>query len=1077
MALKTGKEITTSLETGKKSVNLRASVADNIGIPKFPDTTISTEILSGAIDVIDTFRKKAEVDDKVDWQYQFNQTSRDHYLNLKDKYKNDPDAMKNAVDNYSKTVLGNTPSAYKSIAENVLAQKNLANMAYATANYNSLKDEAAVNGWLTTKQNTISDTGSTLDTITMSDAPAMNINSFVGNTTFKQLNHNYGSAEEGIVNTGRYKSSILTQDLNSDIIDVESLRVFNLMKKIGKKDGLKYFTNYAAGQDSLPVTPDDTNNPIFQEYSNQIKDPFIRSKIIKKVKDLYDDYNGQSVGALKDSKIKYNLDGEQQYGGILDVDKFKDGTGNANDYVINNMPGVSETDFPKAIEIVDKNIKVQSLVNKAMNNEIISNNFVNDEQKQLFQTAIFRRYGINDNNITDTTNAKFGLAMTLLKNQNLEPTAVIKRLNTTYNVDFNQPGQMDDFKNNLALYNYIKSSDMFPYLSIQNASIYEEANSANIASLSNIAGANKLNIFAKDSAKFTENKTRITKHLSENTSITSNQLENVISDLDINTDTFWMKKFFLSEKNKYAKVLSPDSTTFLPSFASTILTPEVKSEWLNQTITELTYMTGSKEIDINNDEGKQIFYKASVNALNKMNKAGYSATRFTGDGKVKIIKNSFEDKVGFSGQGFDNSIIAQSNYLKATLSKEDQIERFGSKDTSGLFASTKLEPVDISEVIKQEIDNGYENTIIEPTGTLNKFGKPNYHLKINHKGTLISLTTGNNYFDPTGFSSNPLISDKLPASRANLIQSLAQKKYDSFIQTYGHKFDNNSAYHDFAKKVIYGTIKLGIEASDYKFYPDIPGLNDVPAEVKPFAFIFKTLGIDADLEPYYGEAAKLNNEINDILSYDARIVSNTKIQPKDKDLEAIFPPYQTSYTQENIQKNFRQFAYEKYQDKSLPLTLRTNNYMAVMKTDSQWDGEMVDVSTGNQAAIFASPVDSIRAGVRVMINNSTLAPTNTTKNYSDTPTLGEMLKVYAVDSAPYIASLESKTGFTRDTEINFFDSNQMMKIIKFMIEHEMGSDAFNKYYSPNNQLFLDGMIMEGYTKGINSFGGTLGKIR
>ena len=77
MALKTGKEITTSLETGKKSVNLRASVADNIGIPKFPDTTISTEILSGAIDVIDTFRKKAEVDDKVDWQYQFNQTSID----------------------------------------------------------------------------------------------------------------------------------------------------------------------------------------------------------------------------------------------------------------------------------------------------------------------------------------------------------------------------------------------------------------------------------------------------------------------------------------------------------------------------------------------------------------------------------------------------------------------------------------------------------------------------------------------------------------------------------------------------------------------------------------------------------------------------------------------------------------------------------------------------------------------------------------------------------------------------------------------------------------------------------------
>jgi len=53
----------------------------------------------------------------------------------------------------------------------------------------------------------------------------------------------------------------------------------------------------------------------------------------------------------------------------------------------------------------------------------------------------------------------------------------------------------------------------------------------------------------------------------------------------------------------------------------------------------------------------------------------------------------------------------------------------------------------------------------------------------------------------------------------------------------------------------------------------------------------------------------------------------------------------------------------------------------------------------------------------------------------------------------------------------------MYKLIKFMIEHEMGSDAFNQFYPPNNQIFLDGMIMEGYKKGINSYGGTLGKIK
>ena len=61
-------------------------------------------------------------------------------------------------------------------------------------------------------------------------------------------------------------------------------------------------------------------------------------------------------------------------------------------------------------------------------------------------------------------------------------------------------------------------------------------------------------------------------------------------------------------------------------------------------------------------------------------------------------------------------------------------------------------------------------------------------------------------------------------------------------------------------------------------------------------------------------------------------------------------------------------------------------------------------------------------------------------------------------------SLEEKTNFTRDTQINFFDSNQMMKLIKFMIEHEMGSEAFNEYYPPGKQRFLDGMILEDITE-------------
>ena len=74
-------------------------------------------------------------------------------------------------------------------------------------------------------------------------------------------------------------------------------------------------------------------------------------------------------------------------------------------------------------------------------------------------------------------------------------------------------------------------------------------------------------------------------------------------------------------------------------------------------------------------------------------------------------------------------------------------------------------------------------------------------------------------------------------------------------------------------------------------------------------------------------------------------------------------------------------------------------------------------------------------------------------------------------------ALEKKTSMPRDDVINFFDNNQMFDLIKFMVEHEMGSETFNKYYPPGNQQFLDAMIMEGYDLGINSYGGKLGKIR
>jgi hypothetical protein len=727
--------------------------------------------------------------------------------------------MRNAVDSYSKTTIANTsPGVFKNVAQNILAQKNLANMSYATTNFNAREDQKALDGWNLTKDQTMVDAGSHLETINMNpDLSVLDINSFIGNDLQKTMNHNYGGAESVLVNTNRYSGSQLKKDLDNDIIDLEVLRVFNIIKKSGDVEGNKYFLNYAAGQDSFPVTPDNVDNPIFQKYAKDITDPFKRSQIITKVKSLYDDYNGKNINALKNAKTKYNIDRLQDAGSILDVNNFANGANaNATNFVINSMPGISDTDFPRAVEIVNKNINVQKLVSKALEYEVIDN-FEDNEQMELFKTALFRRYGINDENITDIENPDLATAMEILKNQNMEPTAVLKKINKDYNVNFKTPGMINDFKENLSLFNYIKAKDMFPYITIENEHIYNAANKIGLMSKeSDEVVAEKLNNLMSNKGSLEENYKKVSDSIDNNIDVAINNMKWTIEMQDINTDTWWLKKIFNKKQNKFSHMFIPESTSLW--YKGLDMTPQVQQVWLDNIKTELAYINGASDIDLKTDEGKTQFYKASIQALHSMNKQGYSATRLNGTGKISMIKHGFEKEIGFTGQGFDSALMAQANYLKENLSPEEQIERFGFNPVGP--SGKEQEPINISDVMKRVIDENYKNLIIEPTGTFNKEGKPNYHAKVLYDDKLISLTQGDNYFDPTGLRSNMLVED-LPDSRSQVMQEIATKKFDLFMEKgLGRFIDGDSGTEKWLQKFFYGTTKTMIEASDYRFYPD-----------------------------------------------------------------------------------------------------------------------------------------------------------------------------------------------------------------------------------------------------------------
>ena len=205
--------------------------------------------------------------------------------------------------------------------------------------------------------------------------------------------------------------------------------------------------------------------------------------------------------------------------------------------------------------------------------------FIDDSQKELVTSALLSRYGINNENITDVSNPNLAVAMEVLSKYNITPTAVIKKLNTKINVDYNNAGMIEEYKNNLSLYNFTKAK--YPGLVIDNEFIYEEGNLIGALSMQDDATlASKLNSISADIPNAKANKIKLEEHLGINAKDTVNIYKDLISELDINTDTNWVKKFFNNGKNEYADIFNAASTTFGFSFAGTLLTEPVKAKWL-----------------------------------------------------------------------------------------------------------------------------------------------------------------------------------------------------------------------------------------------------------------------------------------------------------------------------------------------------------------------------------------------------------------------------------------------------------------------------------------------------------------
>lgn len=329
-------------------------------------------------------------------------------------------------------------------------------------------------------------------------------------------------------------------------------------------------------------------------------------------------------------------------------------------------------------------------------------------------------------------------------------------------------------------------------------------------------------------------------------------------------------------------------------------------------------------------------------------------------------------------------------------------------------------------------------------------------------------------FKPTAWS-NPVDKD-VPSSNAQIINHTTNEIYENFKQSSWYDKLPEDKKH-WTKKAVYSVIRNGLKLSDYRFYPDIPGIDDVPAEIRPFAWIAKTLGFDGDLREIRTELQMAATTANNNLSYQKKINSNRDLSDAEKVNESLLPPEKTVMSENAMSLNFKQWALDNYQNQDLRLTHRTNNWTAVSSSD--WDGEIPlnYKRDSRHFAVFAHPKNSIRASVKSIINHSTLTSSinNIDKRYGSEPTFDEIFKMYAEDNTSYINALESKTNFDRDDTVDLMNVNQMHKLLKFIVQHEMGKEYFLEKFGQKNQ-YVNSVIFQGINDALNSYNGELGKL-
>lgn len=1091
-----------AINKGKKTVSLKSSVADNIGIPKVHTTNYIKPVADEISNVLDIYQETAALNHSSAFKADFNKKTADAYIDFGKTFKNNPTGMSEAANAYNDQIINNTPPIYKEYVTAILSQKYLNSVTTATNNRTKIDNDLAVTGSAENHKLTEADISENFQGINESQLDVgnkinqINRNSITHHMT--RINENLGNDNLELVQTGlKHPKDHLTM-IDAQLENLEVERLYAIMvahdTKGQQEQGIIYLNNYAMGSDnhkldfSILVNTDGIteDSDLIKSYKSWVKDSDNNQIVAKKAMEKFKIYKG-GLTKSKDSEAKINLDKELEPTGMLSWDKFEYGkVTTAHDQVM-KIDGMSAgtTKYNKALKIATDRNTVSTMVDNAWTSK--SNykaEFSDDKQKKMFEEAVLHRAGIFDTaSLLDDDNAENrATAIAVLKQHNIMPTKIWDMLKKESNSSYTNPATIKSLKSNALIYKNLTSVDNFPHA--KPIAHLDYALENDIVSMSDEDAAKAMTEWATKGA---EKRKPILEKLKKDfeddggffgasgetklNMMIDQELDNVDNILDMflpfvgSSNTFFLNKFFKGQENVNSKHLFRKTTHWTPKKASNIMKPEVKAQlqtfFLEEAAKLININADANTVNLWDSANLNLRRTAFKNALRRIRDANYRVTEYDSSsskrGELKLSKNAVEATFG---KIHDNDVYSFM---------------FSDKRKNG---GAQWGTINWKEAFNKWADGDDNYRIVfEPTGS--EYGGV--------KGFKMSMLIGDlridfdDNFYPRNFKN--FVNEDAPESVASIKHQATAAVYEKFKESWLYsKLPENDKH--WTKKAIYAMMKGDKAISDFRFYPDLPFFDDSPVEVQPFNWLgwMLSLGNRDYSYDFRQDAAtfKAMADIqNDKLSMKDKVMLNTKLNNTEKMVQSTNWPGKNKYHEAESSIAFKHFATTNYQNENLPLTFRTNNWFAL--SSANWNGEIdLNYTRGDRKfAVFSHPADSARAVVRTILNNSSLTYgiNDVKKVLGETPTVWDILtKIpYATDLDGYANSLEKSKHFAKDTTIDLQDKNQMHKFLKFIMIHEMGGPkVFNTHFPINAQPIVDTYIMMGIEKALAGYEGKLG---